>query len=221
MVSAKFVPLKKIKRAVGNIILTVHKAKKIEKKSMMKKADPYVLIKLGKDQHKSETVSNSHNPTWNYSVDFNVIESSPRQISFEVFDDDIGKDATLGNITLDVDTIMKKQKLDNFWTRLENCKSGELSISANFTKAPFVEEDQDESNHSVVNIKKESIIETIDVKQVQKMSVTKSTTVVKKQSQFELGNYQQKIEFIDPIYRDNEFVVVEKNTNNWFMVGTY
>ena len=48
LISAKFVPLQKINRAVGEITLTVHKAKKIGKKSMMKKADPYVLIKLGK-----------------------------------------------------------------------------------------------------------------------------------------------------------------------------
>ena len=137
-----------------------------------------------------------------------------------MFDDDIGKDATLGYITLDVDTIMKMQKLDNFWTRLENCKSGELLISSKFTKAPIVEEDQYESNISVVNTKKDSVTETIDVKQVQKMSVTQSTTVVKKQSHFQLENYHQEIEFVDPIYRDDEFVVVEKNTNNWFMVGT-
>ena len=67
---------------------------------------------------------------------------------------------------------------------------------------------------------KESLTETIDVKQVQKMSVTQSTTVVKKQSHFQLENYHQEIEFVDPIYCDDEFVVVEKNTNNWFMVGT-
>ena len=53
------------------------------------------------------------------------------------------------------------------------------------------------------------------------MSVTQSTTVVKKQSHFQLENYHQEIEFVDPIYRDDEFVVVEKNTNNWFMVDTY
>ena len=48
LISAKFVPLPRITRPVGQITLTLHKGKKMEKKKMMKKADPYVLIKLGR-----------------------------------------------------------------------------------------------------------------------------------------------------------------------------
>ena len=59
LISAKCIPLKRINRAVGHVSLTIHKAKKIEKKNMMKKADPYVLIKLGREEFKSQTVSNS------------------------------------------------------------------------------------------------------------------------------------------------------------------
>merc|ERR1712106_251067 len=136
LISAKFIPLQKIRRPVGHISLTVHKAKKMEKKNMLKKADAYVVIKLGKAEHTTKTVNNSSNPAWNFKADFSIIETSPRQISFEVFDDDIGNDGTLGNVTLDTDELMKKQKLENIWTRLENCKSGELLISAKFTPAP-------------------------------------------------------------------------------------
>ena len=110
------------------------------------------MIKLGQDEHKSETVDNSTNPDWNFTVAFDIMEASPRQISFEVFDDD-----TLGNVTLDTDAVMKKQKLENFWTRLENCKSGELLISAKFTPAEVVEELNAELINSSSNIKKEVI----------------------------------------------------------------
>ena len=115
------------------------------------------MIKLGQDEHKSETVDNSTNPDWNFTVAFDIMEASPRQISFEVFDDDIGNDGTLGNVTLDTDAVMKKQKLENFWTRLENCKSGELLISAKFTPAEVVEELNAELINSSSNIKKEVI----------------------------------------------------------------
>jgi len=188
LVSAKFIPLQKIIRAVGQLSLTVQKAKKVEKKKMMKKADPYVVIKLGKDNYKSETVNSSQSPSWNYMVAFDVMETSPRQITFEVFDDDIGHDATLGNITLDTETIFKNQKLEDLWVRLENCKSGELLISANFTPAPEVEEIEIVTNNSAIIMKQEEIAA------------------------------EHSIKFIDPIYCDDEFVIVEKKIDNWFMV---
>ena len=40
----------------GQLIISVHKAKDIEKKGMFGKADPYVKLTLGKETTKSETV---------------------------------------------------------------------------------------------------------------------------------------------------------------------
>ena len=60
--------------------------------------------------------------------------------------------------------------------------------------------------------------EPIDVKQLQKMSIKKSTIVVRKQSHFKLRNDQHEIDFIHPIYHDDGFVVVKKNIYKWFMV---
>merc|ERR1739838_312721 len=113
---------------------------------------------------------------------------------------------------------MKKQKLDNLWTRLENCKSGELLISASFTMAPVVVENEQKTHVSVVNIKKESVTETMDLKKIQKMSITESSDVVKMESNLKLESFEKEIEFVHPIYLDDEFVVVEKGVKNWFMV---
>ena len=44
------------------------------------------------------------------------------------------------------------------------------------------------------------------------------TLIVKKQSHLQTYNHHHEIEFVDPVYRDDEFVVVEKNANDWFMV---
>jgi len=217
LISAKYIPFKKINRPVGHVSLTVHKAKKIEKKNLIKKADPYVMIKLGTNKHKTKTVNNSHNPTWNFSAQFDIIEASPRQISFEVFDDDIGNDATLGNLTLDLDTLFKKQKIDNQWSQLENCKSGQLLISATFTPSPVVEEDEvDDSNNTVVEVKKEVITEEFVEQVDQKESMQEPTAVIKKTS-IE-NHYNYSIEYLDPLYLDEQYVVVEKKANNWFLV---
>eukprot|EP00092_Neocalanus_flemingeri_P009175 GFUD01009876.1.p1 GENE.GFUD01009876.1~~GFUD01009876.1.p1 ORF type:complete len:669 (+),score=172.37 GFUD01009876.1:51-2057(+) len=212
LVSAKFIPLQRISRPVGHISLTLQKGKKIEKKNMMKKADPYVVIKLGKDQHKSETVKNTANPTWNYDFAFDIMEASPRQITFEVFDDDIGNDRPIGNVTLDTDTIMEKQKLDKLWTRLENCKSGEILISADFTPAPAME-DNEQINNTTTNIEMEVIDEQFEENKVQNISMAEKNLVNNRN-----GNHHHAVEFIDPVYCDDEYVIVEKNDNNWFMV---
>merc|ERR1719369_158074 len=162
----------------------------------MKKADPYVVIKIGKTTHKSKTVHNNQNPSWNFKVAEDILEATPRQITFEVFDDDIGDDATLGNATIDMHTIMNKEKLDNMWLPLNNCKSGEILISAVFIKALVTEGPQ----HEIKEVKNEE------------------TVVAKKQSHTGSQNIQQRIELVDPLYQDDEFIVVEKKNNKWFMV---
>ena len=71
-------------------------------------------------------------------------------------------------------------------------------------------------DNTVVSIKKESVI---DVKHVQKMSVSEVTKVVKKTSQMKVESFGEEVRVLDSIYLDDEYVVVEKKSNNWFMVG--
>jgi len=54
----------------GHIILTIHKARDIEKKGKFGKADPYVKITLENQNAKSPTVKNNHNPEWNFTAKF-------------------------------------------------------------------------------------------------------------------------------------------------------
>merc|ERR1711892_16591 len=44
----------------GQVVITVYKARDIEKKGMFGKADPYVKMTLGKQKAKSATVKNNH-----------------------------------------------------------------------------------------------------------------------------------------------------------------
>ena len=56
---------------------------------------------------------------------------SPRQLCVEIFDDDIGKDSPIGNITLDTSAIVRSSAVERT-VKLDNCKSGELVYSAFF-----------------------------------------------------------------------------------------
>jgi len=209
LVSARFIPTQNMGRPLGNISVNVHKARKIEKKNMLKKADPYVIVKLGKYGRKSQTVSNSQKPTWNFTAEFSVLEDSPRQLSLEVFDDDIGNDANVGNVTIEIDTIMKKKNTENIWTKLEDCKAGEVLISTIFTPA----------------MNAESLAEISDP--VRNTELDHSTMKdknrernLRKEEQSCIGEEHDgnEIKFIDPVYCDDEYVAVKKQANTWFMV---
>merc|ERR1712142_652847 len=116
----------------GRLIITVFKARDIEKKGMFGKADPYVHITLGKQKAKSKTVKNNYNPEWNFDATFEVDQNTPETMRVDVFDEDLGKDDILGHKVLDISTVLEKKKLQNEWIPLDNCKSGEILLSAEF-----------------------------------------------------------------------------------------
>ena len=116
----------------GKISITIYKARNIEKKGMFGKADPYVKIMLDAQKAKSTTVKDNHNPELNFTSTFDVDKNTTEKMKIEVFDEDLGKDDSLGSTSLDIGTIQSHMKLLNQWVPLENCKSGESLLSAEF-----------------------------------------------------------------------------------------
>merc|ERR1712121_282002 len=123
-------PKKKLKS--GQLVVTVLKAKDIEKKGMFGKPDPYVRITLDKQKAKSVTVNNNYNPEWNFTSTFEIDGNTSDEICISLFDDDIGKDDTLGDTTIDIRSIQEEGNLLNRWVSLNNCKSGEILLSVEF-----------------------------------------------------------------------------------------
>merc|ERR1712128_417414 len=123
-------PTKKLE--VGQIYITIIKARDIEKKGNFGKADPYVKMTLGNQKAKSATVKNNHNPEWNFEAIFEIDENTSEGVNIAVFDDDFGKDDFLGNKTLDINSIQEHRQMLNQWIPLENCRSGEVLLSAEF-----------------------------------------------------------------------------------------
>merc|ERR1711981_381710 len=123
----------KITLPEGSIQLTVKKARNLEKKGMLGKADPYAKISLGKQTSKSQTIDNNQNPEWNYDVILDILKDSPEEITVEVFDKDIvGKDDKLGLAKLNIPQLVAAKTMVNEWIKLEQCKSGEVLISAEY-----------------------------------------------------------------------------------------
>merc|ERR1711860_481552 len=65
------------------------------------------------------------------------------EVSIEVFDEDFGKDDTLGSTVLDLTQVQEKKQLLNQWIPLKNCKSGEVLISAEFISQATVQKQKE------------------------------------------------------------------------------
>merc|ERR1712106_89440 len=124
----------------GQIKITVHKARDIEKRGMFGKADPYVIMTHKDQKAKSKTIKNNYSPEWDFSAKFDIKKEVTEGVTISVFDDDIGKDDNLGVKTLDINAIIKSQHIKNQWIQLEKCKSGEILISAEFVPLALVEQ---------------------------------------------------------------------------------
>ena len=109
----------------------------------------------------------------------------------EIFDDDIGKDSAIGNITLDTSAIIRSSAVERT-VKLDNCKSGELVYSAFFEPSS----DQEAS-----------------------LTTTTTTTATTTTTSATAGGGHAEIDLVDPLYIDKDFVVVKSdNIRNWFMV---
>merc|ERR1712106_1035335 len=124
----------------GQVVITIYKARDIEKKCKFGKADPYVKMTLGKQEAKSATVKNNHSPEWNFKATFDVSQNTKEDINIAVFDDDFGKDDSLGSTILDLSKVQEHQQLLNQWIPLEKCKSGEVLLSAEFIPLAMVQQ---------------------------------------------------------------------------------
>jgi len=192
VISCKYIPLEDINKKIGQLSLIIHGAQKLEKKNKLKKADPYVVCTLGDVVAKSPTINGNSNPKWEFKSEFDVFAVSPRQLSVEVFDDDIGKDSPIGNVTLDLQTIMNNNEVERT-VKLENCKSGSIIFSAFFV------------NNSKEN--EEPVTE-----------VTTTTNVSTSQRKSETVE-SPKITLLEPVFIDKDFIVIRKNdTASWLMV---
>jgi len=226
LVSAKVIALEERQEEVGQLTVVVHKARKVEKKSKLRTSDPYVILKLGTMEHRSKTVNKNKNPEWEFSNNLQICKESPQQFSLQIFDDDIGKDAPLGNLVVDIEKIRREGNLESQWIPLENCKSGEILLSVTFK----------ESTKKVHNNFNEStVVDSFEEKQVEhiktetsaedtKTFITQNFVGSEMSPELDHGRYgnddnkNSQIDFLDPLYVDNEYLVVAGFSYNWFMV---
>ena len=84
---------------VGKAGLNIIRAKDLIKMYLVKKSDPYAVMKHGNQQNKISVVKNCWNTERNYEVDIEIPDGNDRILSFEVFDlDKVGIDKSSGKL---------------------------------------------------------------------------------------------------------------------------
>ena len=106
-------------------MVTVHKAKKLEKRGLFGTGDHYVLLTIGDQQYRSETINNNQDPEWQFKSTVKLNSGMQNKIKLEVFDDDIDKDDHVGEATIDI----SQDQLEETWIPLQGCKSGAVLVS--------------------------------------------------------------------------------------------
>merc|ERR1719499_2469099 len=103
---------------------------------------------------------------------------------------------------------MRKESEENVSYNLENCKSGQLFLSLKFDEFFNNLENQDEvkeitikTNETEVNTTKEEFYEEIE------------DTYDSHENSKEAA-----IEYLDPVYFDDEYLILEKKLNSWLLV---
>jgi len=114
------------------VIFILHGANKLMNKDTLGKSDPYAVISLGSQTSRTKTINNDLNPTWQHEVLFRIEETSPSNIKVEFFDDDYGKDEPLGNTSVSVQEIKRKERISSQPQKLSDCKTGEMIYSAKY-----------------------------------------------------------------------------------------
>ena len=113
--------------------VSILKARKLEKSGLFGKVDPYVLLKLGEIKRMSKPVKNNHDPEWNFNTKYVINENTADVLNLEVYDDDLGKDDLLGTATIELKQVLENHNMPENWVQLQNCKTGEVLLSASFT----------------------------------------------------------------------------------------
>ena len=117
----------------GQVCIDLIKAKNLENTDRNGKSDPYAVLKFGKQKAKTNTVRNTQNPQWDFSTEFEVPDGEDTDINIEVFDNDkLGRDKSLGSLSLGLDDILKAPEGEGLWYPLAGSKSGEILLASDF-----------------------------------------------------------------------------------------
>jgi hypothetical protein len=113
---------------MGRLDIRVCEARGLPDTQWVSKPDPYVIVKLENQNHKSSVCENSVNPKWEEVFKFTVADENSSQIKFELWNKNTLSDEFLGQYHLSLSGLERGIVKDE-WVLLQQCKTNaELHI---------------------------------------------------------------------------------------------
>eukprot|EP00758_Cryptobia_borreli_P014729 Tbor_TRINITY_DN5951_c1_g2::TRINITY_DN5951_c1_g2_i1::g.19005::m.19005 len=107
------------------------------------KPDPYVIVRLENQKHKTKSIENQLNPKWEEVFKFTVADENTSQIRFELWNKNVISDELMGVYSLSISGL-KRGIVNDQWYLLQRCKSNaELRVrlcAVDFGLIPTAEE---------------------------------------------------------------------------------
>ncbi|XP_008193857.1 extended synaptotagmin-2 [Tribolium castaneum] len=126
-------------------VLRVHvfEAKDLMAKDITGKSDPYVILYVGAQERKSNTVNQCLNPKWDYWCEFVIIDPKAQHLGFKLYDrDNVNEDDFLGSGEVDIASVLKGQT--DQWITLDSAKHGAIHLRFTWLSLSSDLEDLDE-----------------------------------------------------------------------------
>ena len=113
---------------MGRLDIRICAARNLPDTQMIGKPDPYVIVKLENQTHRTSVCNNQINPTWNEVFKFTVADPNSAQIRFELWNSNVVSDEFLGCYKLSLAGLYRGIVKDE-WYILQQCKTNaELHI---------------------------------------------------------------------------------------------
>ncbi|BBN04449.1 hypothetical protein MPTK1_3g04720 [Marchantia polymorpha subsp. ruderalis] len=94
----------------GKVTCRVVKAESLKNMEMVGKSDPYVLLYVRPlFKYKTQVIDNNLNPIWNETFNLNVEDHETQVLHFQVLDEDMGNDKTLGLVSFPISKLVPEQ----------------------------------------------------------------------------------------------------------------
>ena len=113
---------------MGRLDIRICAARNLPDTQMIGKPDPYVIVKLENQTHRTSVCENQTNPTWNEVFKFQVADQNSAQLRFELWNKNMMSDEFLGCYHLSIGGLFRGVVKDE-WYLLQQCKTNaELHI---------------------------------------------------------------------------------------------
>lgn len=107
---------------MGRLDVRVVGARNLADTQWVSKPDPYVILKLESQKHKTTVKENCLNPEWNEIFKFTVADENSSQLRVEVWNSNVVSDELMGVYTLSLSGLVRGVVRDE-WFLLQQCKS--------------------------------------------------------------------------------------------------